>query len=264
MTEPKVLVLRAAGVNCDEETAWAFERAGATTKRIHVNRLFERPTDIDAFDAVVVPGGFSYGDDISAGKLLAIEIGRTLGERLRALLDRGGLVLGICNGFQVLIKSGLLPGPEATPATEAIQATLVTNDRNRYEDRWVRLAVDSAVCKFVTDDEPIELPVAHAEGRFVAASADDIERLEANHRVVVRYTTDEGGKAPYPANPNGSMAGIAGICDASGQVFGLMPHPERFLEPWQHPCQTRRRGNGKTVGDGQRLFDNAVQFLKKN
>ncbi|MCA9319288.1 MAG: phosphoribosylformylglycinamidine synthase I [Planctomycetes bacterium] len=259
MADPRVLVLRAAGVNCNEETAFAFERAGAETRQVHVNRLIERPALLDDFGAVAVPGGFSYGDDISAGQVLAIEIGKTLGDAFRSLIDRGGLVLGICNGFQVLIKSGLLPGPETD--AEPIRATLTENESRRYEDRWVRLQPDATLCKFLEDEEPIEIPAAHAEGRFTVRDAVDLGRLEQDHRIVFRYVDSEGDPASYPANPNGSIAGIAGICDATGQVLGMMPHPERALFPWQHPRWTREPT--REVGEGSRLFQNAVRYLRR-
>lgn len=258
MAKPRVLVLRAAGVNCNDETAYAFELAGAETEQHHINVLLANPDLLKKFSGVVCPGGFSYGDDITAGKILAVEIGHALGDAFRAHIARGGLLLGTCNGFQVLIKTGLLPGPE--PAHAPVRATLTDNESNRYEDRWVKVAVNSRRCAFFADDEPIELPVAHGEGRFVVGSAEDLERLEAADRVVLRYVGRDGGIARYPDNPNGSTAGIAGICDMTGQVFGLMPHPERFLHARQHPRHLRERR--RKVGDGLRIFENAVKNMR--
>jgi len=254
----KICVLRAAGVNCNDEVAYGFEMAGATTSQIHVNQLLENPTLLDQFGGVAIPGGFSYGDDIAAGKVLALEVGGALSGGFQRLLDRGGIILGICNGFQALIKSGFLPGPEN--GGEPNLATLVENNSGHYEDRWVRLSVDSSRSVFFSDDEPIELPVGHAEGRFTVPSDGHMGRLEGDHRVVVRYTTGDGGEAGYPDNPNGSLGGVAGICDATGQVLGLMPHPDRFLFPWQHPHWSR--GRRREHGDGLRIFENAVKALR--
>ncbi len=258
MAEARVLVLRAAGVNCNEETAHAFELAGAVTSQIHINRLVQNPKIIDDFGAMAIPGGFSYGDDIASGRVLGLELDRVLGDAMRKLLGRGGLILGICNGFQVLTKSGLLPGPEKKG--EPIKATLVENESHRYEDRWVHMAVNGKRSLFLGEESRIELPVAHGEGRFVVDSEEALERLEGDDRVVLRYVTADGGEAAYPANPNGSMRGIAGICDASGQVFGLMPHPERFLFPWQHPTWTR--GPRRRAGDGLAIFQHAVKNMR--
>lgn len=259
MAEPRVCILRAAGVNCNEETAHAFELAGATTRQIHVNRLLESPALLDDFGAVAVPGGFSYGDDISAGQVLAVELSQYLGDALQRMLSRGGLILGICNGFQVLIKSGLLPGPE-TGNSQSIQATLVENESNHYEDRWVHLTVDSSVSQFFDKNTVIELPVAHAEGRFVAATPNDLTRIEKDGRAALRYVDARGDAVSYPENPNGSMGAIAGICDATGQVLGIMPHPERYLQHWQHPRWTRSERRG--AGDGLGLFKTGVRVMK--
>ncbi|MEE9394538.1 MAG: phosphoribosylformylglycinamidine synthase I [Planctomycetota bacterium] len=266
MAEPEVLVLRAAGTNCNEETAYAFELAGAKTRQIHVNRLKENSKILDDFGAVVIPGGFSYGDDIAAGSVLALELDHALGDSLRRLLSRGGLVLGICNGFQVLMRSGLLPGPEASGAS--LSASLIDNESHRYIDRWVNLRSEHDHSHFLRAGLDLELPVAHAEGRFVVASDQDVKALEAGRRVALRYLGQKAGEAAgFPANPNGSLNDIAGLSDASGQVLGLMPHPERFLFDWQHPQWTRRASDAKTAssknaqGEGFQIFENAVRYL---
>ncbi|MEZ6196990.1 MAG: phosphoribosylformylglycinamidine synthase I [Planctomycetota bacterium] len=258
MSEPRVLVLRAAGVNCNEETAHAFALAGAAPDQVHINRLVERPEVLDDYGALAIPGGFSYGDDVSAGAVLALEIDQVLGDALRRLIERGGLVLGICNGFQVLIKTGLLPGPGVD--SPAVRATLTDNRSHRYEDRWVRLECDGSRSLFLSGSDMIELPMAHAEGRFTVGGPEDLAILEEQNRVALRYVAADGGPADYPANPNGSVAGIAGICDESGQVLGLMPHPERFLFGWQHPRWTR--SPLREIGDGARIFHNAVRHLR--
>jgi phosphoribosylformylglycinamidine synthase len=255
------MVLRAAGINCNEETCYAFELAGARATQVHVNRLLEQPALLGDFGLLAVPGGFSYGDDIAAGRVLGVELRHALGEVLRHFVDRRGLILGICNGFQVLVNSGLLPG--ATPDRRPIRATLHGNDSDRYEDRWVHLAVDGERCLFAPPNGRIlEFPVAHAEGRFTVADPSEIEALIAANQAVFRYVEADGSPPRYPSNPNGSMGDIAGICDASGQVLGLMPHPERALFPWNHPCWTREEPRGE--GDGLALFRAAVTAMRRD
>jgi len=202
----RVAVLRTAGTNCDYETAWAFERAGARVERVHINRLVEKPGRLGRFHVLAVPGGFSYGDDIASGKLLANEIRYSLESEMRGFMADGGLIIGICNGFQVLVKAGFLPGIRRGK----VEATLTFNDSARFEDRWVYLKAESTRCAFVRPGEDMYLPVAHAEGKFVT-DARVLAELEAKGLVVFRYT-DAGGRrgAGYPWNPNGSMADIAG------------------------------------------------------
>lgn len=257
MPRPKTLILRAPGTNCDEETAVAWQRAGASAETWHIGRLLEAPRSLDGFQVVTIPGGFSYGDDLGAGRILATKLA-ALGDALARFRDRGGLVLGICNGFQVLVRAGLLPGDGRT-------ATLARNDNGRFESRWVRMATVAGRTPFVADAEPIELPVAHGEGRFLTACAEDLATLESSGQMVLRYV-DESGAATqhYPANPNGSAAAVAGLCDATGRVFGLMPHPERYVEPIHHPRWTRRPDRNREEGDGMRIFRGAVESLRAN
>jgi phosphoribosylformylglycinamidine (FGAM) synthase-like amidotransferase family enzyme len=176
-----------------------------------------------------------------------------LGDAIRRFHDRGGLILGICNGFQVLVRAGLLPGGRSA------SATLAHNDSGRFESRWVRLKVRPGPSAFLSGSEPIELPVAHGEGKFLMVDAADIDRLESAGQVTLHYADDRGEPTQeYPANPNGSSRAIAGICDPSGRIFGLMPHPERFIDPLQHPRWTRHPGDLPPQGDGMRIFTNAV------
>lgn len=259
MAEPRVMVLRAAGINCDRETAFALESSGARAECVHVNRLLEKPALLDATGLVVIPGGFSYGDDIAAGKVLAVEIAHALGDVFRRHVARGGLVLGICNGFQVLSKTGLLPvrGHEA----EASTTTLAWNDSHRYEDRWVDLQIDPALCVMAPRDRShVRLPVAHGEGKFVARDPAVLRDLLSAHQAVFRYVNEDGSAPEYPANPNGSEGHVAGICDPTGQVLGLMPHPERALFPWNHPSWTREPSRAE--GDGACLFRAAVAAMR--
>lgn len=259
MPEPKILILRAAGTNCEHETAFALRSAGGDPTIAHVNRLLEAPHELDRYGMLVIPGGFSYGDDLGAGRVFGIELEQRLGDAVRRLVARNGLVLGICNGFQVLVQSGLLPGArkDGTP----IAATLTWNDSHRYQDRWVWLSIDHQLCPMAPrGKDRIQLPVAHAEGRFTLAHRDAAEALIQDHRAVFRYVTGNGGPASFPDNPNGSDGAIAGVCDATGRILGLMPHPERALQPWHHPAWTRDRS--KDVGDGFALFQAAVSALR--
>lgn len=251
---PQALILRSAGVNCDEETAFAFRTAGADPREVHVNRLMENPRLLDDAAILALPGGFSYGDDLGAGRISGLELRVALGDAIRRLIGRGGLVLGICNGFQALVQSGLLPGPgqDGRP----VPATLAANTSGRYEDRWVHLRVQGGLCRFVERDAVITLPVAHGEGRFVTADPAGATALLAAGRVVLRYVAPDGSEPGYPDDPNGSLLHIAGICDVTGQILGLMPHPERHLFPWHHPRFTRE--GLAAEGEGLSFFRAAV------
>jgi phosphoribosylformylglycinamidine synthase len=254
MARPRAIILRAPGTNCDEETAEAWRRAGALVETWHVNRLFDAPAQLAAFQVLTIPGGFSYGDDLGAGRIMATRIGIALGDELRRFHDGGGLILGICNGFQALVRGGLLPGD-----AESGPATLAHNASARFEARWVRLLPQPGLSPFVTFDEPIELPVAHGEGKWVTANPDALGRLETSGRIVLRYADHTGRPTmEYPANPNGSAGAVAGVCDPSGRIFGLMPHPERHIDPLQHPRWTRRSNGLPKDGDGLRIFECAV------
>jgi phosphoribosylformylglycinamidine synthase len=255
MSTPKVLILRAPGANCDAETQFAFELAGASVDRVHVNRLRERPDLLRDYQIFVVPGGFTYGDDIAAGKVLALQLSQFLGEALRRFRDAEKLVLGICNGFQVLLKAGVLVPPD----DDGPLATLADNCSGRFEDRWIRLRAEPGKCPFLTGYETFTLPVAHGEGNFICRKEWILQGLGQAGQVVLRYAGDGGRPVGYPANPNGSQGDVAGLCDATGRVLGLMPHPERHVLPTQHPRWTRE--GLAEEGDGLRLFRNAVEFF---
>jgi phosphoribosylformylglycinamidine synthase len=255
MPRPRAIVLRAPGTNCDEETAAAWEQAGAEAETWHVGRLLESPHALDGFQILTIPGGFSYGDDLGAGRIFATRLGTVLEDALGRFRDRGGLILGICNGFQVLVRAGLLPG-----GPKPCAATLTFNDSGHFESRWVRLAPVPGRSPFLTDGEVIELPVAHGEGKFVLGDEAALADLEAAGQVVLRYVDESGNPTQaYPANPNGSPGAVAGVCDPTGRVFGLMPHPERHIDPFHHPRWTRR--GPATEGDGLRIFRNAVEAV---
>ncbi len=256
MAQPKVLVLRAPGTNCDLETEYAFARVGGDPQRIHVNRLLENPGLLRDFQILCIPGGFSYGDDIAAGKVMAERMRNHLFEPLAEFRSAEKLILGICNGFQVLIKSGLLFVDPAGPAA----ATLTWNDNGRYESRWVHLQVESTRCIFLRGIQSLYLPVAHAEGKFVFRSDAEARQLADDQQIALRYSgrpTDQD--VEYPHNPNGSQQHVAGLCDPSGRVFGLMPHPERNIEPTHHPRWTRE--GLREEGEGLQIFRNAVAYF---
>lgn len=260
MKTPKVIVLRAAGCNCDYETAHAFQQAGADAELVHINRVVSGEKQLADYHILALPGGFTYGDDISAGKILANELKFNLTEQIKQFFADGKLILGICNGFQVLVKAGLLPEIQLEKSKQKL--TLTFNDSGKFEDRWIYLktAVESK-CIFTKNmPEIIYLPVAHSEGKFVPEANTLIDDLKQQGQVVFTYTNAKGEPAAYPWNPNGSVADIAGICDSSGRIFGLMPHPERFIEPTQHPRWTR--DGLKEPADGSFIFQNAVQYIK--
>jgi phosphoribosylformylglycinamidine synthase len=263
MAKPRVLILRAPGSNCDAETEHAFSLAGGSPERWHVNRVLEETRRLNEFQVLCVPGGFSYGDDIAAGRILGNQIQHHLAEALKSFHDAGKLVLGVCNGFQVLLKTNLLAPADDGGAT----ATLTLNDSGHFETRWVHLRVNPGRCVFLQGIETMELPVAHAEGKFAVRDQAVFNSMKAAGQIVLRYTSAAGLSAesaiapsvPYPANPNGAMGDVAGICDATGRVFGLMPHPERFVDPTQHPRWTREP---RETGQGLRVFQNAVRYFQ--
>jgi phosphoribosylformylglycinamidine synthase subunit PurQ / glutaminase len=293
MATCRVLVLRAAGTNCDVETAYAWQLAGAQADRVHINALVAEPKLLRQYQVLTVPGGFSYGDDIAAGKIFANQLIHHVAGELEAFRDRGGLILGICNGFQVLTKAGLLPNLPAdllarekpTPAAAANradrveprspaavadqacavssrqQATLTWNDTGRYQDLWVHLRVATDRCVFLQPGQMLYLPVAHAEGKVLFPS-DEVRRTVHDQKLVaLQYVDEQGRFGEWPVNPNGSTDHIAGLTDPTGRILGLMPHPERFIDPTQHPHWPRLAG--KPTPDGRSLFDNAVRFLKR-
>lgn len=269
MATPKVCVLRAPGTNCDIETAFAFDTCGAQSERVHVFRLLENPEMLADYQMLCIPGGFSYGDDIGAGVIFSRQLSGQLGDALRQFLQADKLLLGICNGFQVLLKAGILPGDESEwppAAGTKPRATLTWNDNGKYTAVWVRLKTASPNSVFLRGIDEIEMPVAHAEGKLVAADETELERWQTNGQVAMTYaaaaSTTNGDTAdvlPYPDNPNGSDGNVAGLCDRTGRVLGLMPHPERFIHATQHPQWTRRRLTGE--GDGLKLFRNAVEYF---
>ncbi len=268
--KPKILVLRTAGTNCDEETGFAFARAGGDPAPVHIARLIEKSSLLADFQILCLPGGFSYGDDLSAGKILANQLSIFLQEEILRFIDKGGLVLGICNGFQALVKAGILPGMSRP---WRVEATLAANESGRFEARWVSLACPSSVSVFMRGMSALELPVAHAEGRFVPADPEVLSRLRTGRQIALCYTTPDETVPRYPGNPSGSVEGIAGISDPTGRVLGLMPHPERHVFRRQHPAAAARRWAALAApgslppfeeeeGEGLQVFRNAVDSVK--
>lgn len=265
MPRPKVCILRAAGTNCDKETAFAFQRAGAEPELVHINRLIARENNLKDFQILAIPGGFTYGDDIAAGKILANEIRYKLQGEIKKFINEGKLIIGICNGFQILTKAGLLPGNGDFKQ----EASLIINDSGKFEDRWVYLCKSQNKCVWTTNlPEIIYLPVAHGEGKFVTRDKTVLERLKKNGQVVLQYCDEKGRLSDYPFNPNGSVDNIAGISDETGRILGLMPHPERHIEFVQHPrwmCLKNRKEGlpARQAGDGLQIFRNGVEYAKR-
>jgi len=254
MLSPRAMILRAPGTNCDHETAHAFERAGAISRRVHLHALAQKPSLADDFQILCIPGGFSYGDDIASGRIFALELKSRLADGLAKFRDRGGLILGICNGFQVLLQTGLLL---ADPTSGAARASLAHNTSGMFVDRWVHLRAVPGRCVFLQGMERFELPVAHGEGRFVTRSPEDFTALDTAGQLVLRYAADASGAS---SNPNGATGDVAGVCDETGRILGLMPHPERFIDAVQHPAWNGHL-DPTAAGAGLPFFTNAVRAV---
>lgn len=264
------LVLTGYGLNCDNETAHALSLAGARPRRVHINALIDGEVSLVRFQIMVFGGGFSWGDDHGAGVVQAVRLKTRIGDQLLQWVAAGGLVIGICNGFQVLVNLGLLPGLDGDYNRRCVALTY--NDCGNFRDDWIHLAVTpSTPCVFTRGLERLELPVRHGEGKFVADAAT-LARIETRGQVVLRYAAANGEAAngAFPANPNGSLNDIAGICDPTGRVFGLMPHPEAYHHWTNHPDWPRRKEPLRRTGrplptastPGVRIFENAVEYLR--
>ena len=261
MSQPRSLVLRAAGTNCETETLHALELSGSKGEILHLSKLLAEPQRLDEVELIVLAGGFSYGDDVAAGRVWGLELRRNLADRLHAFVARGGLVLGVCNGFQVLVDTGLLTGGrvDSDDSRGVREFALTGNQSNHYECRWVTLRSEACACPWLSEGEVWPTPVAHAEGRFCVSDEAALARLERNGQIALRYVNPDGSACDgaYPANPNGAVSDIAGICDPTGRVLGLMPHPERNLTPWNHPRWTRLgpRSEGEGLGFYRRMVE---------
>ncbi len=254
------LILTGFGINCDGETAKAFVRAGAGADRMHLNDIAEAPSCLDRYQMLAVPGGFSFGDDIASGRILANRLRHKLGGPLKKFVQDGKLIIGICNGFQVLVKMGILPLFEGEFKQEV---TLAWNNSCRFENRWVNLKVDAQTqCVWLKGMDTLEVPVRHGEGKFMTRDTATMDRLRAQGQIALRYADAAGvlANGVFPANPNGAEDDIAGICDPSGRIFGLMPHPEAHVDATNHPQWTRKGLSGE--GAGLQVFRNAVEYAE--
>lgn len=258
----RVLVLTGFGINCDMETAHAFNLAGAQADRVHLNDLIFRQKKLEDYHILALPGGFSFGDDIASGKILANKIRYNLQDDLSHFISEGKLIIGICNGFQAMVKMGLLPAINGNYREQ--ESTLTFNDSGRFEDRWVYLAGNpESPCVFTRGIERLYLPVRHGEGKFIPRDADILKIIEKKQQIALHYCDPNYQTTMnYPFNPNGSVASIAGICDQSGRIFGLMPHPEAFSDLTNHPRWTR--GESSTQILGLQIFSSAVHFAESN
>jgi phosphoribosylformylglycinamidine synthase subunit PurQ / glutaminase len=270
MNRINALVLTGYGLNCDIETAYAFELAGASARRVHINALVDGSVDLDDFQVMAFIGGFSWGDDHGAGVVQAVRMKSKIGDYLLRFVEQGRLVIGICNGFQCLVNLGLLPGLDLDYTRRSVALTF--NDCGNFRNDWVHLKVNAqSPCVFTRGLQHLEFPIRHGEGKFVA-SEKILKTLDAQQQVVVQYASGDGApaKGAFPANPNGSLMDIAGICDPTGRVFGLMPHPEAYNHWTNHPTWTRQRELAKReaaapfsgVTPGIRLFKNAVDYFQ--
>jgi phosphoribosylformylglycinamidine synthase len=262
MTRVRSLVLTGYGLNCDTETAHALELAGARADRVHINALIAGEVSLAGYQMLVFGGGFSWGDDHGAGVIQAIRMKTRIGDAMIRFVEDGNLVIGICNGFQTLVNLGLLPGFDADYRSRSV--ALINNDCGNFRDQWVHLAVNpDSPCVFTRGLDRLELPVRHGEGKFYAAQPV-IRRLTDQQQVVLRYAAADGTPAGgvFPLNPNGALADIAGICDPTGRVFGLMPHPEAYNHWTNHPDAFRQRnrpqGAEGHLTPGVQVFRNAV------
>jgi phosphoribosylformylglycinamidine synthase subunit PurQ / glutaminase len=274
--KPRIAIITGYGINSDNELAHGFAMAGGDPVRVHINDLIAGKPALSGFDVIAVPGGFSFGDHIASGRVFANKLKHSLGEELRKAAQRKVPMIGICNGFQVLVKMGMLPGTDTASgrdsakaggsAAPAQSATLTYNDSGRFEDRWCHLSADPASRSVWTRGiERIYLPIRHGEGKFIPRDAATLAALKASGQISLRYCTAAGespgeGPSAYPCNPNGSIDHIAGVSSADGLIFGLMPHPEAFMLATNHP-QWQKLGL-KGEGEGIRIFRNAVELVK--
>ncbi|UCH37469.1 MAG: phosphoribosylformylglycinamidine synthase subunit PurQ [Candidatus Bathyarchaeota archaeon] len=259
---PKVLIPVGYGLNCEEETAYAFEMVGASVEKVFFKDLTQEPLLLEKYHILALIGGFSFGDHIAAGKVMANFYRFKLKDEIHKFIEEEKLIYGECNGFQVLVKAGILPD-----MTDSVQrVTLTYNDSGIFEDRWVRLSVNHDTnCVFTTGIDELFLPVRHGEGKFVIQRKSDLWKLKKENQIVLQYADmNNQPTMEYPLNPNGSVEAIAGICDRTGRVFGKMPHATAYLSPYNHPHWTRLKIEGQLPdeGGGVQIFRNAVEYVK--
>ncbi len=266
MSKPKVLIITGYGVNCEAESEHAWKLAGAEPQLVHLNDLLDQPDQLEDFQAMMFIGGFSYGDHMTSGHVFALRVKHHMQAQLQKFIDDGKLIMGICNGFQVMTKMGLLPGIDGDYFEPKI--SLMQNDCGTFQNFWcdIRFEKDSP-CVFTQGLEVLPLPIRHGEGKIFTLDLELLEKIEALGCVAARYVDAEGNPTQeFPANPNGSLHAIAGLCDPTGRIFGMMPHPEAYLFPENHPNWDKQKIDGQLPeqGLGLQLFRNAVEFMKKN
>ena len=277
MKKVKALVLTGYGLNCDYETDFSLKVAGADPERVHINELIAGPKNgvrvsLQNYHILVFGGGFSWADDHGAGVIMAARLRYNIGEEIEEFIREGKLIIGICNGFQALVNLGLLPGFDGDYRSRKV--ALIYNDSGNFVDTWVKLKVkEDTECIFTKGISTLELPVRHGEGKFYAKK-EIIDRLIKKNQVVIQYANEEGNPAQgrWPFNPNGSLYDIAGICDTTGRIFGVMPHPEAYNHYTNHPGwvirkeELARMGKGieRDEGDGITIFRNAVNYIREN
>jgi len=259
-----VLIITGYGLNCEDESRYAWELAGALPHYVHFNDLLENPRKLREFSALMFIGGFSYGDHMTSGHVFALRTKHHLRGELQKFIDRGNLILGVCNGFQILVKLGLLPGLDNDYFTQKL--SIMQNDCGMFQNRWVTLSFESdSPCVFTRGVVQLSVPVRHGEGKVFTLDKTLLGRLEASGCVPCRYADPETGQPTpeFPHNPNGSLNAIAGLCDPTGRIFGMMPHPEAYLYPENHPQWELQKLDGTLPeqGLGLALFRNAVAYL---
>lgn len=251
----KICILRSDGTNCDEDLFYAFQKAGGKPELVHINEFRDKTRKLREFQIIALPGGFSYGDDLASGKVLAVELMSFFKNDLRKFVDKKGYVLGVCNGFQTLVRTGLLP----FVSLGNMQVTLTNNDSGHFECRWVKIKAEESKASYFNDlDFVMDVSVNHGEGKFFTDKTT-LSLLEKEKLIVFRYVDTNGNVTmTYPDNPNGALHAIAGITDKTGRVFGLMPHPEKFVDITQHPNWRREHF---TKAHGLPIFEKIIQFV---
>ncbi len=268
--KPKVIVITGYGINCDEETAFAFNKVGADVEIVHINDLTEDKSKLKSAQILVFPGGFSYGDDTGSGKAFANKIKNNLFTEIKDFIKRGNLIIGICNGFQILVNLGLLPAANGGYGEK--QVALLHNQKARFECRWVKIRVESNICVFTKGIKEMNIPIAHGEGNFYA-DEKMMSKMNDSDQVVFRYVKEDStlAEGEFPFNPNGALEDVAGICDETGHILGMMPHPERSISFLSHPDyyekreQARRRkiAISEIYEPALMIFENAVNYFKQ-
>ncbi|MDD3276747.1 MAG: phosphoribosylformylglycinamidine synthase subunit PurQ [Kiritimatiellales bacterium] len=261
--KPKILIITGYGVNCEAESSRAWELAGAEPVQVHLNDLLDNPAQMRDFRGLMFIGGFSYGDHMTSGHVFALRVKHHLREELQKFIDAGKIILGVCNGFQTMTKIGLLPGLNGEYFDPKV--ALMQNDCGTFQNFWVNLKFEAASpCIFTKGLSGMPMPIRHGEGKIFTTDKTVIEQIETLGCAAARYADADGNPTmDFPANPNGSLNAIAGLCDPTGRIFGLMPHPEAYLFPENHPNWDVQKLNGTLPpqGLGLKLFENGVKFL---